>query len=136
MRCVIDTGVWVSAMLAPDSVPRRAVNLARSQGRVLLSAPGLDELSQVLRRQGFRRYFDEEDVARLLAALARECSWVNVDVEIRACRDPGDDKFLSLAVSGNASCLVTGDEDLLALDPFCGIRILNPRSLLEEAERR
>jgi predicted nucleic acid-binding protein len=48
-----------------------------------------------------------------------------------ACRDPKDDKFLSLAVCGRATHLVTGDADLLALNPFEGIRIVTPRQFLE-----
>ena len=44
---------------------------------------------------------------------------------ITECRDPNDDKFLELAVSTNASCIVTGDKDLLVLHPFRGIPILN-----------
>jgi predicted nucleic acid-binding protein len=43
---------------------------------------------------------------------------------IAQCRDPKDDYLLSLAVSGRADCLVTGDDDLLALNPFRGVAIL------------
>jgi putative PIN family toxin of toxin-antitoxin system len=49
---------------------------------------------------------------------------------IRACRDPKDDKFLSLAVSGHADLILTGDADLLALHPFQGIAILSPADYL------
>jgi putative PIN family toxin of toxin-antitoxin system len=38
------------------------------------------------------------------------------------CRDPDDDKFLETALNGEADCLVSGDADLLALDPFHGVR--------------
>jgi predicted nucleic acid-binding protein len=37
---------------------------------------------------------------------------------LAACRDPDDDKFLELAVNGNADVIVSGDADLLALDTF------------------
>ena len=45
---------------------------------------------------------------------------------VSACRDPDDDKFLEVAVNGNATHLVTGDADLLALHPFRGVAILTP----------
>jgi putative PIN family toxin of toxin-antitoxin system len=45
---------------------------------------------------------------------------------INVCRDPRDDKFLSLAVSGNADLIITGDKDLLVLHPFRGIDIIRP----------
>ncbi|MDP6501994.1 MAG: putative toxin-antitoxin system toxin component, PIN family, partial [Planctomycetota bacterium] len=44
---------------------------------------------------------------------------------------PKDDKFLELAVSGAASHIVTGDQDLLVLNPFRGISIVTPRQFLE-----
>jgi putative PIN family toxin of toxin-antitoxin system len=46
------------------------------------------------------------------------------------CRDTKDNKFLELAVSANASCIITGDKDLLVLNPFRGIPILNAADFL------
>ena len=131
MRCVIDTNVIVSALLLPDSKPRRALDRAIRHGKLLLSFAVLAEMYEVLTRKQFRRYVEEEEVRSFLAALTREAEWVDVDVQIKACRDPKDDKFLELAVSGHATHMVTGDLDLLVLDPFKGIRILPPQSFLE-----
>ena len=50
---------------------------------------------------------------------------------IAVCRDPKDDKFLELAVSGQATCIVTSDDDLLALNPFRGIPILSVAQFLK-----
>ena len=131
MRCVFDTSVIVSALLLLDLKPRQALDLALQKGKVLLSFPVLAELYEVLGRKRLRRYIDEEDVRIFLAALTREAQWVDVDVQIAACRDSKDNKFLELAVSGHATHIVTGDSDLLALDPFQGIQILPPHSFLE-----
>jgi predicted nucleic acid-binding protein len=49
---------------------------------------------------------------------------------VTACRDPDDNKLLEIAVVGRADCLVTGDQDLLILDPFQGIPILTPAGFL------
>jgi predicted nucleic acid-binding protein len=49
---------------------------------------------------------------------------------IRACRDPDDDKFLEVAVNGKADALITGDTDLLVLDPLEGIPIITPAACL------
>lgn len=131
MRCVFDTNVLVSALLLPQSKPRQALDLAFQRGRVLLSFAALAELYEVLTRKRFRQYVEEEDVRIFLAALTRETRWVDTDEQIRACRDPKDDKFLELAVSGHATHLVSGDTDLLALNPFRGITILPPHTFLE-----
>lgn len=97
----------------------------------MISFATLAELSEVLSRSKFRRYIDEEDIRRFLAALARESQWIDAGVQITACRDPKDDKFLSLAVSGHATHIITGDSDLLALHPFQGIQILQPQVFLD-----
>ncbi len=130
MRCVFDTNVLVSALLLPDSKPRQALEQALLKGRVLLSFATLAELYEVLGRKKFLRYIDEEDIRSFLAALTREAEWVEVNVRIGVCRDPKDDKFLELAVSGNATHIVTGDADLIALNPFRGIEILPPHRFL------
>jgi putative PIN family toxin of toxin-antitoxin system len=105
--------------------------LALQKGKVLISFATLAELHEVLGRKQFRRYFDEEDIRKFIAALTREAQWIDVAVQIRACRDPRDDMFLELAVSGQAGYIVSGDADLLALNTFQGVRILPPHSFLE-----
>ena len=70
MRCVFDTNVFVSALLLPDSKPRKALDLALERGKVLLSLAALAELYEVLNRKQFRRYIDEEDVRIFVAALS------------------------------------------------------------------
>ena len=49
-RYVVDANVVVSALLLPDSTPRRAFDKADRQGRILLSAAIIGELDDVLRR--------------------------------------------------------------------------------------
>ena len=131
MRFVFDTNVLVSALLLPDSKPRKALDRALQKGKVLVSFAVLAELYEVLSRKQFRRYIDEEDIRKFVAVLTREAEWIDMDVRITACRDSKDDKFLELGVSGHATHIVTGDSDLLALNPFQGIRIVPPQELLK-----
>lgn len=130
MRVVFDTNVFISALLLPDSKPRAAVDLALSAGKILVSVAELDELSEVLSRRKFRRYVTDVDVRSFLAALARDAEWIEVNVQIEACRDPKDNMFLELAIAGRATHIVTGDDDLLALNPFRGISVLTPQQFL------
>lgn len=51
--------------------------------------------------------------------------------KIRACRDPKDDKFLEVAVAGDADLIISGDEDLSVLNPFRGIPIMQPAAFLQ-----
>ncbi len=57
-------------------------------------------------------------------------------MQIQACRDPKDDYVLELAVSGQANCVVTGDQDLLVLNPYAGIPILDPSTFMATLQRR
>lgn len=128
---VFDTNVLVSALLFERSQPRQALNVALNAGGLLLSAPVLTELSTVLRRPKFDRYIDAEDRERFLIAVVREAILVDAAEPVRECRDRKDDKFLELAVAGAAACIVSGDDDLLQLDPFRQTRVLTPAQFLQ-----
>lgn len=64
---------------------------------------------------------ERQDFLRLLVRIAEP---VTVSRGVRVCRDPKDDKFLEVAVNGRADLIVSGDDDLLVLDPFRGIPIV------------
>ena len=130
MRFVCDTNVLVSALLLPESVPRRAFDRALDHGKVFLSLEVLNELNEVLGRKQFRKYVDDEDIRQFLASLVGAAEWVEVTGQVTACRDPKDNKFFELAVSGRATHLISGDADLLSLSPFQGIPILTPQAFL------
>lgn len=131
-RIVLDTNVIVSAVLMKQSVARQAFDKARTDGVLLLSPATLDELNSVLRREKFDKYLREEERLQFLGALVSEATFVEVTVTITDCRDPKDNKFLEVAVSGNADWIISGDQDLLILDPFHEISIISPRAFLEQ----
>jgi hypothetical protein len=62
--------------------------------------------------------------------LLREATLVEAVEDLRVCRDPADDKFLALAHAGKATCIVTGDRDLLELGLFRGIPVVTPGQFL------
>jgi putative PIN family toxin of toxin-antitoxin system len=130
MRTVIDTGVAVSAVLRPHSVPRQAFDAALARGNVLVSEATVAELDEVLRRPKVNKYVSLEEREDFLAALVQVAEQVDVKEIVYDCRDPKDNKFLELAVDGKASHIITGDEDLLVLHPYRGIAIVTPKALL------
>lgn len=131
LRFVFDTNVTISAVLLKTSVPREALDLARRLGKILMSWPTMAELQEVLARKRFDKYISENDRMLFLEALAREATIIDTNERITDCRDPKDNKFLEVAVDGNAACLVSGDKDLLTLNPFRGIPVLTPRDFLD-----
>lgn len=130
LRFVFDTNIIVSAALFKTSIPRQALNLARTTGKLLMSWPTMTELQDVLNREKLDKYITEEERMLFLEALARESMLIEVTETIVDCRDPKDNKFLELALSGNATCIASGDDDLLVLNPFRGIPILTSQEFL------
>jgi uncharacterized protein len=126
LRIVVDTGVIVSAILLPLSVPRQAFDLARLSGRLLISEATVIELDEVLRRDKFNKYLSEEKRLEFLKSFVNEAEQVEVTDVVTACRDAKDNKFLELALSGKASHIISSDNDLTSLHPFQGIQIVAP----------
>ena len=130
-RIVVDTNALISRLLVPQSAPGRAVRKAVDAGQLLVSQDTLNELADVLSRAKFDAYVSLDDRQEFFRRLSGVTELVSINYRIQACRDPKDDKFLELAVNGNADLLVTGDDDLLVLNPFRGIPIITPASYLE-----
>ena len=132
MKFVFDTNTIVSALLLPDSKPRQALDRAQDRGKILISMPALLELNEVIARKKFDKYISEEKRKEFLAALVKQAEFLEVNEKITDCRDAKDNKFLELAVSGEADCIISGDGDLLVLHPFRGISILQPGAFLRQ----
>jgi uncharacterized protein len=133
LRFVFDTNALISAALSDESVSRRAFDHALDRGTILVSLPVVTELNEVLNREKFRPYITEDEARQFLGTFAGASEWVEIDVTINDYRDPSDNKFLELAVSGLANYIVTGDNDLLVLNPFQGKRILTPSECLRQS---
>ena len=124
MRVVVDTNVFIG--------PAKGKNAAGDRGSSRRSKPPSFK-STITERELFVT-LDRPRLAPLippyfldwLHELMAAAELVKITERIVACRDPKDDKFLELAVSGHVDVLVTGDSDLLALNPFRGIPIITP----------
>ncbi|NWG74848.1 MAG: putative toxin-antitoxin system toxin component, PIN family [Rubrivivax sp.] len=125
-RWVLDTNTLVSRLLLPGRTAARAVDHALALGTPLVSDETLTELAEVLSRPRFDRWVTVAERQRFLQLLGGVARRVTITHRVQACRDPKDDKFLHVALNGGAEAIVTGDRDLLVLDPFHGVRILTP----------
>jgi putative PIN family toxin of toxin-antitoxin system len=68
-----------------------------------------------------------------LTRLMKAAELVSITERVAVCRDPTDDNFLELAVNGRADLILTGDNDLLVLNPFRGIPVVGPVTFLKGA---
>jgi predicted nucleic acid-binding protein len=57
--------------------------------------------------------------------------WFEPTVRVSDCRDPKDNKYLELVLAAGAETIISGDDDLLVLDPWRGVRIMRPADYLD-----
>jgi putative PIN family toxin of toxin-antitoxin system len=129
---VVDTNIFISALLSATGEPRRLFRtILDQQIELLLSESVYAELTTRLLRPKFDRYRDAEAWNLFLDELIELATWCP-DVAIEPiCRDPDDDKFLALAVSGDADAIISGDKDLLDLRTYDGIPIMTPAAFMQ-----
>jgi len=130
MRVVLDTNVLVSAALKQQSNPGVAALIAERHGVLLKSVATEQQLFDVVTRPYFAALI-ELDAQAWLKQLMSAAELVTIRERVVACRDPTDDKFLEVAINGRADFIVTGDGDLLALDPFRDIPIITPAAFVQ-----
>jgi uncharacterized protein len=109
IRVVLDTNIFISALLQPKGQPAEILLLALQGERVQLcvSAEIYSEYEEVIRRPRFKR--SEREIVDALRAVREQGIWVKPSQRIRACSDPDDDVFLECAQAAQAHFLVTGN---------------------------
>ena len=130
MNFVFDTNTLISAALFARSVPRQAFDLALSRGELLTSEDCLAELHQVLHRPKFARYLTPFEADLFIDQYSVKATNIIVNSSVIDCRDIKDNKFLELAIDGQAACIISGDQDLLVLHPYQSIFIVSPVDFL------
>jgi len=125
-RMVVDTSVLVSAAILPKSVSGNAFAFSLRNFELLASASTERELTEVLSRPKFDRYFQAETRLEFLALYAKATTKVIVTTIVTDCIDPKDNQFLELAIDGRASCILSSDTHLTDMHPYRGISILTP----------
>ncbi len=124
MRIVIDTNIWISALLSKYLRERIQSIVGEEQISILFSNDLLTEIEKVANRPKIRKYVSEDDANTFLEILKSRGDLVEITTEIKICRDPKDDFILALCKDGKADYLITGDKDLLVLNPFEKTHIL------------
>jgi putative PIN family toxin of toxin-antitoxin system len=134
IRVVLDTNVLISALLFKGELTK-IVGLWQ-EGKIvpIISKETFDELRAVLEYPKFSL-----TPAEIKSLIEHEIlpffEVVNVSEHVRGvCRDPGDDKFISCAISANAEFIVTGDKDLSDLKKYQLVRIIQASNFIKMFE--
>ena len=137
MRVVADANVLVSAALARSPQAPSVLTLdAALDGRLeLITSPLLlQEIAMVLARPRLRKYLSAQEALRFITDLAAQTTLVADPPAPHpaACRDPDDDYLIALATASGADAIVTGDLDLIAVDPEqLATEVITPRQLID-----
>ncbi len=134
---VLDTNILVSAALWPTSVPAQALQIAVARMNWVCSDESVQELQAVLLRPKFERWAPATLRQSFVDFVRRHAEPTLVLPEQLAvargvCRDPDDALFLALALAADARWLVSGDEDLLTLQHWQGVRIVDAAQFVRE----
>ena len=136
IRVVVDTNVLISGLFGiKDSPSSQILNAIRSQKIILVTSPViLEEAVEVMNRKRIVKLtkMSPKERADFMDQLI-ERSEVTAGKQLQQMigRDAKDDKFLACAVEAKADYIISGDEDLLDLKEYEGIKIVTPRQFLE-----
>lgn len=139
-RVVIDTNLFVSAVIVGGSLPDRLLRLWQVGNYILVTSSELIlEIETVLQRNTIKKRYglSTEMITQVLTLLRLGSESVSPISEENLpihSRDSNDDKLLALAFGGRSDYLVTGDKDLLILngDSLLGhLKIVTAREFLE-----
>ena len=115
IRAVVDTNVWISALLNAAGPPAELVAAwARGELGAVVPLVVLDEIRDVLGRDRLRRRtgLADQEVSGFVELVAAGSTVVTTTGRKFGCRDPKDDALLEAAILSSADVLVTRDDDL------------------------
>lgn len=130
---VLDTNVLISAALSAESAPARVTLWVIANARLIFAEPTFEEFRSRLWRAKFDKYLTIERRNQILHDFSAIADWVELDdaaLPVRS-RDPDDDMFIRVAITGSARWLVSGDKDLLEIQGLPSINILSPADMLK-----
>ncbi len=140
IRAVLDANVFVSAIINPKGIPGKIFTAWQAeQFQLVLSEAILAEIVRVLcypkiiRRHGW----SEEKLRTFVDDLAHLAILTPGKLKLTVIReDPPDDRYLGCAIEGEAEYIVSGDQLLLSLGDYRGIRVLTPRAFVESLKQQ
>jgi uncharacterized protein len=128
-KIVVDTNVLVSALLTKGYSSRIIDELILSKKvKLCLSPPIFKEYVDVLFRKKFARYPSFVASAELVLAKMEELAIIyEPTIKLDLLKDKDDNKFLELAITTDASLLVTGNKNDFRISSYQTVKIVTPK---------
>lgn len=134
---VLDSNVFISFLLKSPSCRELIAEWREGSFEVAISASLLRELRRVLKRPKFQKRISHEDIDELMTFIEETALFVQpITLRERICRDKTDDKVFACAFAAGATCVVSGDKDVLTAGPIGGLLLCSPRDFLTWLKKR
>ncbi len=122
MKIVIDTNVLINGFKDDYSYEKKIIDaVIAGEIEAYANKQTLQENKLIV-----SQLIDNEDYKHDLDKLFAQINWVVNRRQIRVVRDPEDNKILESAVEAGAEYLVTSDNDLLRIESYSDVQIINP----------
>ncbi len=129
MRAVFDTNIFISAFAIPGGRAEAAIlRVVAGDVHLIISKDIIHEVLNVLARKFDR---NPEELARTAVYLSELAEVVTPRRRLKILHDEPDNRILECAVTGKADVIVTGDQAMLRLDVYRGVRMLSLKDFLE-----
>jgi putative PIN family toxin of toxin-antitoxin system len=135
-RVVIDTQLFLRAAINAKSLPAAMIFRLAGSYDLIISPAIRAEIYDVLNRPELRAKFPSltDAVVEQVMSLFDAAVWIEPAEVSSVSRDPKDDIFLACAAAGSAEYIVSEDKDLLVLNPYNDIQIVNAADFLKILE--
>ena len=137
IRAVLDTNVWVSALLSPGHPPAKILEMALTGVmRLIISAGIIREIGRVLQYPKVKKALEShqitpQDVADVILKLLKAALITPGETLAEGVPDdPADDMVIACALEGQADFIISGDHHLIDLKNYQGIKIVDPSTFL------
>lgn len=138
IRAVLDTNVWVSALLTPGHPPAKILEFSLTGKVRLIISPGIireigrvwqyPKLKKALKKQQITSQEVEDIILKLLRVALITPGAILAEA---VSGDPADDMVIACALEGKADFIISGDHHLTDLESYQGIKILAPATFYE-----
>jgi hypothetical protein len=126
IKVIFDTNVWISFLIGKRLHIIQDYILDGSI-TIVITEQLLTEIKEVALRPKLKKYFPQNKVTELIEFLEIIGLKKEIRSSVNLCKDPKDNFLLDLIESSNAHVLVTGDKELIKLNPFKTAQIITPK---------